>query len=163
MFIESLPDQCPMAQNRVSRLLGDNPELEPLRQRLARVTGLQRAYLSFAPERLAKSSRVCAIEGSVIVIVAANGPVATVLKQLAPRLLEKLKSSTKSMLDQELTGIRVEVQADRPAPTRPAKPRSAMPRERFAEWAAGMQASVLKETLERLAQVDQKTRTRSKT
>jgi hypothetical protein len=152
-----------MASNRVSRLLGDNPELEPLRQRLARVSELQRTYLAFAPERLAKSSRVCAIEGSVIVIVAANGPVATVLKQLAPRLLEKLKSSTKSKLDQELTGIRVEVQADRPAPARPATARSAMPRERFAEWAAGMQESVLKETLERLARDDQTTRTRSKT
>jgi hypothetical protein len=151
-----------MASNRVSRLLGDNPELEPLRQRLARVGGLQRAYLSFAPERLAKSSRVCAIEGSVIVIVAANGPVATVLKQLAPRLLEKLKSSTKSKPDEELTGIRVEVQADRPAPVRPAKPRSPMPRERFAEWAAGMQDSVLKETLERLAQGDQKGKARLK-
>jgi hypothetical protein len=151
-----------MATNRVSRLLGENPELEPLRQRLARVSGLQRTYLSFAPEQLAKSSRVCAIEGSVIVIVAANGPVATVLKQLAPRLLEKLKSSTKSKQDQELTGIRVEVQADRPAPVRPPKPRSAMPRERFAEWAAGMQESVLKETLERLAQGDRKSKTRPK-
>jgi len=151
-----------MATNRVSRLLGENPELEPLRQRLARVTGLQRAYLSFAPEQLAKSSRVCALEGTVIVIVAANGPVATVLKQLAPRLLEKLKSSTKSMLGEELTGIRVEVQAARPAPARPASPRSAMPRERFAEWAAGMQESVLKETLERLSHGDEKAGKRSK-
>lgn len=151
-----------MASNRVSRLLGENPELEPLRQRLERVTGLQRTYLSFAPERLAKSSRVCAIEGSVIVIIAANGPVATVLKQLAPRLLEKLKSATKSKQDQELTAIRVEVQADRPAPVRAAKPRSAMPRERFGEWAAGMQESVLKETLERLAKGDQATAKRAK-
>ena len=151
-----------MATNRVSRLLGENPELEPLRQRLERVTGLQRTYLSFAPERLAKSSRVCAIEGSVIVIIAANGPVATVLKQLAPRLLEKLKSSTNSKQDQELTAIRVEVQADRPAPARAPKPRTAMPRERLAEWAAGMQESVLKETLERLSRDDQKTGTRSK-
>ena len=151
-----------MASNRVSRLLGDNPELEPLRQRLSRVSGLQRAYLSFAPERLASSSRVCAIEGSVIVIVAANGPVATVLKQLAPRLLEKLKNSTKSKQDQELTAIRVEVQADRPAPAKPPKPRSPMPRERFAEWAAGMQESVLKETLERLSRVAKKAGTGSR-
>jgi hypothetical protein len=163
-----------MASNRISRLLGDNPELEPLRQRLRRVAGLQQTYLSFAPERLANSSRVCAIEGSVIVIVAANGPVATVLKQLAPRLLEKLKSTTNSKQDQELTGIRVEVQADRPAPIRVPKARSAVPRERFAEWAAGMQESVLKETLERLsrdsgstspprAPAAQKISTRSKT
>ncbi len=37
-----------------------------------------------------------------------------------------------------------------------------MPRERFAEWAAGMQESVLKETLERLSQGEKKTGTRSK-
>ena len=142
-----------MTTDTIARLLGDNAELRPLSERLQLIKRLQKRYRTLAPEELAQASRVCAIEGTTVVICAASGPVAAALRHLAPRLLAGLTQSrhTKHPRDQELTSIRVEVQVATPVIWRPVRARGEMPRERLAEAAEKMADSPLKETLKRIA------------
>jgi hypothetical protein len=156
-----------MASEPISKLLGDNAELRPLAERLLYIKRLQKRYRTLAPENLAAASRVCAIDGTTVVVCAASGPVAAALRHLAPRLLEGLQAgrkTSKHSRDQELTSIRIEIQVDRPAPPRPVKPRGEMPREKLAGLAGPMADSPLKETLERIGRATPQSRiTRSKT
>ena len=142
-----------MTTDTIARLLGDNAELRPLSERLQLIKRLQKRYRTLAPEELAQASRVCAIEGTTVVICAASGPVAAALRHLAPRLLAGLTQSrhTKHPRDQELTSIRVEVQVAKPVIRRPVRARGEMPRERLAEAAEKMADSPLKDTLKRIA------------
>ena len=155
-----------MATESVSRLLDENADLKPLAARLAYIKRLQRRYRSLAPERLAEASRVCAIDGTTVVICATSGPVAAALRHLAPRLLEGFRDlarkSSKHSKDQELTGIRIEVQVDIPKPPTRKTPRSPMPVEQLAQLAGRLSDSPLKETLERIAEPIQSKRTRIK-
>jgi hypothetical protein len=155
-----------MATESISRLLDENADLKPLATRLAHIKRLQRRYRSLAPERLAEASRVCAIDGTTVVICATSGPVASALRHLAPRLLEGLRDlarkSSKHSRDQELTSIRIEVQVDIPKPRAKTTPRAPMPIERLAQLAGKLSDSPLKETLERIAEPDQSKRTRAK-
>ncbi len=155
-----------MASEPISKLLGDNAELWPLAERLEYIKRLQKRYRTLAPENLAAASRVCAIDGTTVVVCAASGPVAAALRHLAPRLLEGLQASrrnSKHSRDQELTSIRIEVQVDRPAPRRAVKPRAEMPREQLAGLAQKLADSPLKETLERIGRSTHSKSTRSKT
>jgi hypothetical protein len=155
-----------MAAEPISKLLGENSELRPLSERLADIKRLQKRYGTLAPESLARASRVCAIDGTTVVICAASGPVAAALRQLAPRLLEGLRGvrrASKQQRDQELTSIRIEVQVEVPPPRRPVKARGEMPRGRLAESAERMSDSPLKETLTRIGREAQMRSTRSKT
>jgi Dna[CI] antecedent, DciA len=156
-----------MATESVSRLLDENADLKPLATRLAYIKRLQRRYRSLAPERLAEASRVCAIDGTTVVICATSGPVAAALRHLAPRLLEGLRDlarkSSKHSKDQELTGIRIEVQVDIPKPPVKRTPRAPMPVEQLARLAGRLSDSPLKEALERIAEPDQSRRNRPKT
>ena len=144
-----------MATEPIAKLLGANAELRPLAARLAYIKRLQRRYRSFAPAQLADASRVCAIDGTIVVICAASGPIATVLRQLTPRLLqgfrEAARKSSKHSEDQELTGIRIEVQVKEFTVSRPVRPRSPMPKEKLAGIAKGMTESPLREALERIS------------
>src|SRR3954469_22685851 len=120
-----------MATEPIAKLLGASAELQPLAQRLAYIKRLQSRYRTLAPGQLAEASRVCAIDGTTVVICAASGPVAAILRQLAPRLLEGLRTArrkSKQQRDQELTAIRIEIQVEAPAPKRPVKSRGVMPR-----------------------------------
>lgn len=139
-----------MAADPVSRYLDDNVDLKLLQSQLDQITRLQRRYRTIAPERLLEASRVCAIDGTTVVICAASGPVAAVLRQLAPRLLQGLRSPKHSR-DQELTSIRIEVQVERRAPRRASTPRGELPREKLAQMAATLGDSPLKETLRRIS------------
>jgi Dna[CI] antecedent DciA-like protein len=139
-----------VAADPVSRYLDDNVDLKLLQSQLDHIKRLQRRYRTLAPERLLESSRVCAIDGTTVVICAASGPVAAVLRQLAPRLLEGLRTSKHSR-DQELTSIRIEVQVERRAPRRSFAPRGELPREKLARVAASLGDSPLKDTLQRLS------------
>lgn len=155
-----------MASEPISKLLDDNAEIRPLAERLQYIKRLQKRYRSLAPESLAAGSRVCAIDGTTVVVCAASGPVAAALRHLAPRLLEGLQAGrrpSKHSRDQELTSIRIEVQVDNPAPRRAVKGRGEMPREQLATLAEGLADSPLKETLERLGRPGQSKSTRSKT
>jgi len=143
-----------MASNSIAKLLGETPELKPLAARLARIRSLQKRYRNLVPAALAEASRVCAIDGNHIVICASNGPVAAVLRQLAPRLLEELRSgareSSKHSTDQELNGIRIEVQVAATAPRRPVKGRPPPPPAVLEAIARDLSDSPLKETLRRM-------------
>lgn len=155
-----------MASEPIAKLLVENAELRPLSERLDHIKRLQRRYRTLAPEQLAAASRVCAIDGTTVVICASSGPVAAALRHLAPRLLEGLRAnprkSPKHSRDQELTSIRIEVQVDRPAPKRQVRSRGEMPTEKLARVAGGLADGPLKETLERINR-DHSKRTRSKT
>ena len=80
-----------MTTDSISKLLRESPDLAPLAARLDRIKRLQRRYRTLAPEQLAAASRVCAIEGTTVVVLATSGPVAAALRQIAPRLLEGLR------------------------------------------------------------------------
>jgi len=94
-----------MASESIAKLLGDSAELRPLAERLAYIKRLNRRYRTLVPESLAEASRVCAIDGTTVVVCAASGALAAALRHLAPRLLEGLRgvrANPKSSRDQEL-------------------------------------------------------------
>jgi hypothetical protein len=152
-----------MAANSVAKVLRASAELHALRERLDAIELLQRLYRSVAPGDLAKASRVCAIEGTTVVIAAASGPVATALRQVAPRLLEAIRKGLKENENPQLTGIRVEVQVDARPVRRAVKPASPLPGERLVKLAEGLSDSPLKETLGRIGRRAQSKSTREKT
>jgi len=145
-----------MAPESISRLLDENADLRPLTARLAHIKRLQRRYRTLAPERLADSSRVCAIDGTTVVICADSGPVAAALRHLAPRILEDLRraasaNASKHPRDQELTSIRIEVQVKIREPKPRVHARGEMPVEKLSGVADKLCDSPLKQTLERIA------------
>ena len=150
-----------MAIESISKLLGDNAELRPLSERLQYIQRLQKRYRNIAPENLASASRVCAIEGTTVVIRAASGPVASALRHLAPRVLQALQQANKASKhsrDQELTSIRIEVQVALPVPKRVVRARREMPREELARLGEKMADSPLKEELARIGGARKSTR-----
>lgn len=158
-----------MATEPLGRLLRDNPDLGPVRDRLEQVRRLQGRYRSVVPDELASTSRVCAVDGTTVVVRADNAPVAAALRALAPRLLAGLnapagpdKNSLKIKRDQELTALRVEVQVEAPPPARRVRRREPLPVARLAEIARTLADSPLKEALERIAAGQAKRSTRSK-
>lgn len=151
-----------MASDPISRHLGRSSELQPLREQLGRIERLQERYRSVAPERLQQLSRVCAIDGTTVVVCVANGAVAAALRHLSPRILQAIRSgSPKDAEDQELTELRIEVQVSATTPKAPPKPRGEMPREQLGQVADKLSDGPLKETLGRMAK-PQSRRTRSK-
>jgi hypothetical protein len=149
-----------MATEPISKLLG-TPELQPIAARLEDIKRLQRRYRAIVPESLAQASRVCAIDGSVVVVGAANGAVASALRQIAPRLLEALRGTRKSAkhsTDQDINSIRVEVQVTIPQRKRVPEPRPDMPKEKLGKLAEGLADSPLKETLQRMSGQARKSR-----
>lgn len=154
-----------MASEPISTLLGESAELRPLAERLQLIKRLQRRYRTIAPESLAAASRVCAIDGTTVVVCASSGSVAAALRHLAPRLLEGLRGvrqAAKSSRDQELNSIRIEVQVEPPAVKRPVVSRGEMPAEKLAEIAGRLSDSPLKDTLQKIAEDQSTSRTRSK-
>ena len=144
-----------MTTEPLSRLLGNSDELRPLARQLLLVKRLQKRYRTLAPENLASASRVCAIEGTTVVICASSGPVAAALRHLAPRLLQALRESQranpKHPRDQDFTSIRVEVQVETAPPRRPVKPRDPIPVQKLEGIAARLGDSPLKSELERIS------------
>ncbi len=157
-----------MATRPLSRLLGESADLEPLRERVEAVARLEERYRQVAPAALGGASRVCAIDGSIVVVRADNAPVAAALKAMAPRLLAALSSPSeagvplKNKRDQELTGLRVELQVTAPPPRRAPAPRGELPKETVGKIADGLADSPLKDALDRIAGGQRKSRTRSK-
>jgi hypothetical protein len=158
-----------MPTEPLSRLLRENPDLATIRDRLEQVRRLQGLYRSVVPAELASSSRVCAVDGTTVVVRADNAPVAAALRAMAPRLLAGLveaakltKNSFEIKADGELTGLRLEVQVDAAPPPRKARPREDIPVERLAEVARALSESPLKDTLDRIVRDQRKRSTRSK-
>ena len=144
-----------MAPESVARLLDENLELRPLAARLAIIKRLQRRYRTLAPERLAEASRVCAIDGTIVVICAKSAAVASALRHLAPRILEGFRDasrpSPKHSRGPEITAIRIEVQVENPKPAPRRTVRGTMPREKLGEVAAKLADSPLKQALQRIS------------
>jgi hypothetical protein len=144
-----------MATESVKKLLGADAGLRPLAERLVLIKRLQKRYRNIAPENLAAASRVCAIEGTTVVICATSGPVAAALRHISPRLLQGLRegwrASPKYSRDQELNSIRIELQVEAAPPKRVVKPRAPMPASKLEEVAGRLADSPLKEELRRIA------------
>lgn len=143
-----------MASEPIAKHLA-SAELHDIAARLAYIKRLQRRYRTLVPEELAQASRVCAIDGTTLVILATSGPVAAVLRQLAPRVLQGLRdaarNSRKYPTDQEFNGIRVEVQVKQFTARRPIKAREPLPRDKLEAVARGLSESPLRETLQRIS------------
>lgn len=155
-----------MASESIAQLLGGNAELKPLAERLELIKRLQKRYRTLVPEELAAASRVCAIDGTIIVICASSGAVAAALRHLGPRILEGLRTrgkSAKPSRDQELNSIRVEVQVEVKPARRAVVSRGRMPVEKLADVAKGLSDSPLKDALARIAHDQAMSKTRSKT
>lgn len=152
-----------MASDSISRHLGDSAEVRLIADRLEQIKRLQKRFRTIAPESLAAASRVCAIDGTTVVVCTASGPVAAALRHLAPRLLAGLRGAQarKHPRDQELNSIRIEVQVEAPAPRRVVKPRGELPFEKLAVLSEKLADSPLKDELARIAR-DQARRTRPK-
>lgn len=157
-----------MASESIAKLLGSNAELRPLAEQLQLIKRLDRRYRTLVPESLAAASRVCAMDGTTVVVCAASGAVAAALRHLAPRLLEGLRGvrrAPKSSRDQELTAVRIEVQVSVPTPKRKVVAREPVPRAKLGEVADKLSDSPLKDALRDMAREDPQSikRTRSKT
>lgn len=147
-----------MAPEPIARLLDESAELRPLASRLAYIRRLQRRYRTIAPPALAEASRVCAVDGTIVIVCADSGAVAAALRHLAPRILEELRASSqtarnsvKHARDQELTSLRVEVQVAAPKAARRVIARGEVPAEKLDVIAKRMKDSPLREQLEKMA------------
>ena len=156
-----------MASESIAKLLGGNNELRPLTEQLDHIKRLQKRYRTLVPGEIAEASRVCAIDGTTVVICATSGAVAAALRHVAPRILEGLRAnvrkSTKSPEDQELTAIRVEVQIEVKPRRRAVQARAPIPEGTLERVADKLEDSPLKETLKRIARAQASSKTRSKT
>ncbi len=141
----------------IQALMRENEAIAPMMDRLKLVSRLQRIFAEAIPEGVAAMSRIASLEGTTLVIAAANGAVATRLKQLSPLLLAKFQEKREG----EVTAIRVLVQpegspaastsASATTPEKPVFPRGQpMPAEILDTLAAGLADSPLKASLERI-------------
>ena len=138
----------------IHALIRENDVIAPIHDRLQRVSRLQHSFADALPPGLSNSCRVAAVEGSTLIIAAANGAVAAKLKQMLPRLLEMLeKFRQNKKQEQEVTVISVLVQPDyfRPEPEpKTGPPREPMPTAMLTELAESLEDSPLKKTMEGL-------------
>lgn len=135
----------------INALMRENEALKPIQDRLARISRIQHSFAETLPPGLNESCRVATVEGSTLVIAAANGAVAAKLKQMLPRLLVKFQENKKQ--EQQVTAISVVVQpsyfATDPGRRAPV-PREPMPIGKLAELAESLEDSPLKRTVERI-------------
>lgn len=98
----------------ISTLLGENDTVAPLVAQHRRLSRLQHLFVDVLPPGWEKLCRVAALEGSTVIIAAANGAIATNLKAYSPRLLEKFRIvlEKKTKQEQEVTAIRIVVQPE---------------------------------------------------
>ena len=121
-----------------------------------RLSRLQQSFEDTLPPGWEKLCRVAALEGSTVVIAAANGAIATNLKAYSPRLLESFRIllEKKTMKEQEVTSIRIVVQPEistwrPPTPTsiRLASAKTPMSGEQLDDLAGKLDDSPLKTAL----------------
>lgn len=135
----------------INALMRDDIAIAPIHDRLQRISRLQQSFADALPPGLGTSCRVATVEGSTLIIAAANGAVAAKLKQMLPRLLELVRQNKKQ--EQQVTAISVLVQPDffRPGIAPAAgPPREPIPTEMLAELAESLEDSPLRTTVERI-------------
>jgi hypothetical protein len=112
-----------MRAQKIEQLIAALPQLRPVLAQARQLAELQRIYAEAAPVRLSRLSRVAALEGTTLIVFADGGAIGAKLKLLAPSLINKFLLNA-----QEVTAIRVEVQANLASP--PASKRArALPAE----------------------------------
>jgi len=151
----------------IRALMSESQEIAPMMRKVALISRLQQTYVNTIPAHLKLTSRIAAVDGTALIIAAANGAVATSLKQMLPRLLEKIKENKKQ--EQEVTAIRVLVQPEYfGADTAPKSvkrrlvPTTPMPAEMLNQLTAKLGDSPLKETLKRIQNRRERTLTGGK-
>lgn len=138
----------------IQALMSENEAIAPMLQRLNLIARFQKTYISTIPAGLSASSRIATVEGTTLIIAAANGAVAASLKQMLPRLLAKFQENKTQ--EQEVTAIRVVVQpspadpASQARPGTPASPISPMPDATLNQLAGALDDSPLKATLQKM-------------
>jgi hypothetical protein len=101
----------------IQAIFGENDLVAPLLAQHKRLSRLQQSFADPLPPGWNSLCRVAALEGTTVVIAAANGAIATNLKAYSPKLLENFRSALtknqkKIKQEQELTGIRIMVQPE---------------------------------------------------
>jgi hypothetical protein len=98
----------------IRALIGENDFMAPLVAQHRRLSRLQQSFEDTLPPGWNSLCRVAAVEGSTLVIAAANGAIATNLKAYSPRLLENFRNvlEKKTMKEQQVTSIRIVVQPE---------------------------------------------------
>jgi hypothetical protein len=88
--------------------------MAPLVAQHRRLSRLQQSFEDTLPPGWNTLCRVATVEGSTVVIAAANGAIATNLRAYSPRLLENFRNvlEKKTMKEQEVTSIRIVVQPE---------------------------------------------------
>lgn len=135
----------------INALIRESEALAPIQNRLRQFSRLQQSFADALPPGMNQSCRVATVEGSTLVIAVANGAIATKLRQILPRLLEKICENKKQ--EQEVTAISIIVQPSffqSAPPSSPASPRDPISTGKLAELAESLGDSPLKTTIERI-------------
>lgn len=138
-----------MPARRISDILGETRELGTLAAVSRHITQIQRVYQEAVPPELARSSRIRGAREGVLSVVADTSVMAAKLRQLSPRVLNRLRQN-----GFEFNSMRIEVQVDRataPAPRKSSKRLSPLALSTIEEALQGIPESPLRAALERLA------------
>ena len=98
----------------IHTLLGEDDAMLRLMAQHRRHSRLHQIFADTLPPGWEALCRVAALEGSTVIIAAANGAIATKLKAFLPRLLENFQADLvkKTKQEQEVTSIRIMVQPE---------------------------------------------------
>lgn len=135
----------------LSTVLAEDQGLAPIAARLAQISRLQNLFVTTLPPHLADVSRIAMLEGTTLIVATANGPTASFIKQMLPRLLTKLQENQKE--GQEVTSIRVLVQPEyfsMQAPPKPLKKGEIVSVQALSTLAGQLSDSPLKEAVEKI-------------
>jgi hypothetical protein len=151
----------------IRTLVAENESIAPMLRQLGVISRLQKTYAETVPTSLNDMSRIAAVEGSTIIVAAANGHAATILKQMLPRLLQQFRENQKQ--EQEVTAIRVIVQpsmtagnSELPLRVTAVKNGEPMPQTAIDKLANSLSDSPLKDTIKRIQQKRERTLTQNK-
>jgi len=140
-----------MATKSIGDLLSGRGTSEDVLRQAHRLLALQRLYANCVPEPLARTSEPVSLREGELLVRADNGAAAAKLKQMAPTILDKLKTK-----NQDVTKLLVTVRpADRRLPAADAHEKKArLPAgsvHHFEALSSELQDSPLRSALERLA------------
>ena len=129
--------------------MGGTRELHTLAASAHRIAQLQQIYLEAVPSDVAKASQVTWSRGRELVVTAGNGAVASKLRQVSPRVLDRFRQR-----GFEFNSMRIQVQVGAtayPAMTKRHKPLSPSALSALEGAIATTSDALLKTALERLA------------
>ena len=136
-----------MPAHKIGEILSASGALKALSRPARRLAELERLLSETVPRALAEATRINGIRAGTLLVAADNAAVATKLRQLAPRLLNRIAER-----EPEITGIRVDVQPTARAVERAVLKQPIAPRalEQFRQLASELPESQLKSAVGRL-------------